>query len=317
MELYIGGYAQGKLNYVRMQRGFGENCVIVDGEKCGSLDSQEWKSVFERGSGSIVLLNHFHLWIRSLLSQQLDEQQQLTQLVNRFPNLIVISDEVGNGIVPMSEEERVYREQTGRSLVWLAARASRVERIFCGIGQVIKEVPAITFFRHGKTLWNEQGRYLGKTDVSLWDKGAEEIQSWCRPQNVDLILVSPMKRCIETAKILYPERELIVISQWSEIDFGEFEGKDYQELSEDSRYQQWIDSNGVLPFPGGESREEFVKRCMAGYEEAKQRIEKCDAKSVVAIVHGGTIMSLGSQLLGGDYYDYQIKNGEQLCITIS
>lgn len=316
MELYIGGFGQGKLNYVKNRLKFDENYVIVDGEKCGDLQSEEWKCLIQQGRGCRLILNHFHLWIRSLLAQGINESEQLEQLVRWFPNVIVISDEVGNGIVPMSEEERCYREQTGRGLCWLAARARRVERIFCGIGQVIKEVPAITFVRHGSTLWNELGRYLGKTDLSLSQDGALEVAKWGMPQNVDLIFVSPMKRCMETASIIYPGKELVVIQQWSEIDFGEFEGKNYEELSGDERYQQWIDSNGTLPFPSGETREEFIKRCMEGFGEAKQIIEKKHAMNVVAVVHGGTVMSLASQILGGDYYDYQIKNGEQLCITI-
>ena len=49
------------------------------------------------------------------------------------------------------------------------------------------------------------------------------------------------------------------------MDFGEFEGKNYIELQKDPNYQAWIDSNGTLPFPGGESREAFIKRCEQGF----------------------------------------------------
>ena len=50
----------------------------------------------------------------------------------------MISDEIGNGIVPMDAFEREYREQTGRILIELAKEAEEVIRVICGIGQKIK-----------------------------------------------------------------------------------------------------------------------------------------------------------------------------------
>jgi adenosylcobinamide kinase/adenosylcobinamide-phosphate guanylyltransferase len=60
------------------------------------------------------------------------------QLLLEHPDCIIISDEIGNGIVPMEHEEREYRELTGRLLCELANKADRVERIVCGIGERIK-----------------------------------------------------------------------------------------------------------------------------------------------------------------------------------
>ena len=54
------------------------------------------------------------------------------------PEIAIICDEVGNGIVPMDAFEREYRERLGRFLIEVAKRADRVERIMCGIGQRIK-----------------------------------------------------------------------------------------------------------------------------------------------------------------------------------
>ena len=46
--------------------------------------------------------------------------------------------------------------------------------------------------------------------------------------------------------------------------------KSYKELSTDIRfrdsYQAWIDSGGTLAFPNGESRKEFCKRSICGFE---------------------------------------------------
>ena len=115
--------------------------------------------------------------------------------------------------------------------------------------------------------------------------------------------------CIRIQDILLPE--------WKEIDFGRFEGKNYQDLNGDPDYQRWIDSGGVTAFPGGESRDEFVKRSMAGLEWCIECMEDYKQKSAVCIVHGGTIMAIMSSLTGGDYYDYQVKNGQGYEIELS
>ena len=51
---------------------------------------------------------------------------------------VIISDEIGNGIVPVDAFERDYRERTGRMLITLASQADEVVRVICGIGQKIK-----------------------------------------------------------------------------------------------------------------------------------------------------------------------------------
>ena len=81
----------------------------------------------------------------------------------------------------------------------------------------------------------------------------------------ELVYVSPMKRCRETASLIYPtltQREEPLLR---ECDFGDFENKNYLELNGNPDYQAWVDSGGTLPFPGGESREAFQERCREGF----------------------------------------------------
>jgi alpha-ribazole phosphatase len=128
-----------------------------------------------------------------------------------------------------------------------------------------------------------------------------------------------MKRCIQTAELIYDSRKPVLIEEWREMDFGRFEGKNYEELKEDAQYQAWIDSNGVLPFPEGESREEFEIRCRKGFNKMLGVIGKKVGKApltAAAIVHGGSIMALLSAYCGGDYFDYQCKNGEGYACTL-
>lgn len=64
------------------------------------------------------------------------------------------------------------------------------------------------------------------------------------------LFVSPLRRCRETARILFGDQEQRVIELLAECDFGEFENKNYKELADNPHYQEWIDSNGTPSFPG-------------------------------------------------------------------
>lgn len=110
MELYIGGYAQGKLSYVQ-NKYKGQDVTIV---------------------------NELHLWVKQLIQEGKPAEEIVLQYYKEHPDCIFICDEIGNGIVPIEKEEREYRERTGRLLIQLAREAETVERIICGIGQKIK-----------------------------------------------------------------------------------------------------------------------------------------------------------------------------------
>lgn len=66
-----------------------------------------------------------------------DPLQTLADILDR-PGLIVITEEMGNGIVPMDAADRHLREEVGRLGCRLAVRAEGVYRVLCGIPQRIK-----------------------------------------------------------------------------------------------------------------------------------------------------------------------------------
>ncbi|MBR1853427.1 MAG: histidine phosphatase family protein [Lachnospiraceae bacterium] len=183
----------------------------------------------------------------------------------------------------------------------------------------------IRLIRHGLTASNEAHKYLGLMEETLSRRGREMLIEKARKAKraeTDLLFVSPMGRCKETAEILFPGREGICIPEWTEIDFGDFEGKNFEELKDVATYQAWLASGGRLPFPGGESRETFIARSMQGYERmlayVRSYSEDDHKLSVTAVVNGGTIMAVCSSLFGGDYFDYQIGcGGEYLCPSVT
>lgn len=170
----------------------------------------------------------------------------------------------------------------------------------------------VFLIRHGKTLGNTQGKYIGcKTDENLCSQGIEEIKKRQYPK-AQFVYASPMKRCLETAALIYPSLSMDTNVLLRECDFGKFENKNYQELSEVKEYQEWIDSNGTLPFPNGEGMEEFRKRCAKGFEECILEAFSKGQKQIAIVVHGGTIMSILSHFAvpRGEYFKWQIGNGE-------
>ena len=175
----------------------------------------------------------------------------------------------------------------------------------------------ILLLRHGQTQGNLEKRYIGKTDEPLLMEDTERIQkvsslqkrleqeNIARPQK---LFISPMLRCRQTAELLFPGQEQVVIDKLREMDFGRFEGKNYKELSPDPAYQAWIDSGGRLPFPEGEDRACFIRRTMDGFLQMTELAWRENCRQIAAVVHGGSIMAILSSLLQDDYFVYQVPN---------
>ncbi|MCI8637796.1 MAG: histidine phosphatase family protein [Coprococcus sp.] len=172
----------------------------------------------------------------------------------------------------------------------------------------------LIWIRHFATKGNRERRYIGATDEPL-DRAAlpEKLRVYPKAEQV---VISPMQRCRETAQIIYPGVPVHVCGAFRECDFGDFEGKNYEELKDDIRYQRWLDSKGTLPFPGGEGHEDFIRRCVLGMEEIMRRLltEKCVRAAFV--VHGGTIMAVCAAFAGKTFYDWQVENGGGFGVSI-
>ena len=182
----------------------------------------------------------------------------------------------------------------------------------------------LILIRHGKTAGNLLGRYIGsRTDEPLCDEGREELAGKQLPE-VERLYVSPMKRCVETAEILWPgfdRKKMQKVMDLRECDFGDFENKNYKELSGNGDYQAWIDSNGTLPFPNGESMDAFKSRCLEAFARIVEEVSGAEQEWIASgktgifragiVVHGGTIMAILEQYgyPKAAYFDYQVKNG--------
>lgn len=172
--------------------------------------------------------------------------------------------------------------------------------------------------RHGETKGNREHRYVGTTDEGLLLEGRKELEEKVRRQKgsffpADTVYVSPLKRCRETAEILYPGSDHIVIPDFRECDFGEFEYKNHEELCGSAAYQKFIDSRGESGFPGGETLQSFQDRCAGAFEqEVLKLLKRGKQRTAAFVIHGGTIMAILDRysMPGRNYYEWQVGNGK-------
>mgnify|MGYP000884520578 FL=1 len=120
MVLIIGGRASGKRD-VALKR-FGLEAQAVSPEKALHTPC----------------IDQFHEIIRQLLARGEDSGQYVEKLMQQNPEAIILCDEIGMGIVPLSRDDRAWREAVGRACCRIAAQASQVIRVVCGLEQQLK-----------------------------------------------------------------------------------------------------------------------------------------------------------------------------------
>ena len=153
----------------------------------------------------------------------------------------------------------------------------------------------IHFIRHGLTESNVLGKYIGHTDEPLSQDGAAQIQQMCDDYiypTVDAVFSSPLSRCTETAKIIYPNNIPIELEGLKECNFGEFENKTAEELENHPAFSKWLEGASNIKPPFGESNEEFAYRICSCFEKIVEGIMKTGTRSTAIVTHGGVIMTL-------------------------
>lgn len=125
MELIVGGAFQGQLDYARQ---LFPKLQWLDGKSCSYEELCSCEGVFD-----------FQEYIRRAMGEGQDVGELAQTLIQKNPGMILVSDEVGYGVVPMEAFDRKYREAVGRICTRLAAYSRRVHRVVCGVGTVIKD----------------------------------------------------------------------------------------------------------------------------------------------------------------------------------
>lgn len=134
MIFIIGGENQGKLEYLFNISRFKKEDVV----DCLNVDELKAEEILM--SNKPVIYN-FNNLIKELLVVYDDEEkvkEKIKKMIKENRKAVIISNEIGYGIVPIDKFERRYRELTGRICCEIAKESKEVHRVICGIGTIIK-----------------------------------------------------------------------------------------------------------------------------------------------------------------------------------
>ncbi|MBT2771669.1 histidine phosphatase family protein [Halomonas sp. ISL-60] len=153
--------------------------------------------------------------------------------------------------------------------------------------------------RHGITDWNLERRYQGQQDIPLLFPDAETgllaLRDALFDERFDAIYSSDLQRCQQTLEWAQAAKEglpVMLEPRLRELDFGEYEGKVYDELKDLPHYRAWIDSVGELQIPGGESAAQLRERLDAWLDNVAINAQEGGHKKILVVTHGGVIREL-------------------------
>lgn len=170
----------------------------------------------------------------------------------------------------------------------------------------------LILIRHGQTPGNAQHRYVGALDQPLTAEGRRQAEAaGCWP-DVARVYVSVLRRTHETARILFPQAEQVVVPDIQEMDFGDFADRSYEDMAGDAAYQAWVDSYCTTQCPGGESRAQFQDRVCAALAQLVCAAQARGEERIIIVAHGGTMMAALDRFIDDprDYYDWLLGNCE-------
>lgn len=173
----------------------------------------------------------------------------------------------------------------------------------------------IYLIRHGITLWNNEFRYQGHTDIELSPEGkaqAQALRQRLQQENITAIYSSNLKRALETAEIINEphQLEIKINPLFKEINFGVWEGLTYKDLQ--IKYPEqlkiWTETPHLLKLEKGETFSELRDRALIGIQEVLSFYKE---GNILIVSHGGTIASLICGLLKEPLikmWEYKQKN---------
>ena len=152
----------------------------------------------------------------------------------------------------------------------------------------------IEALRHGETTAGHC--YLGRTDAQLTPVGWQQMQDALHnlaPDDYDVIISSPLKRCAEFAQ-RWAGARVQYDTAIQEYDFGHWDGLNAEEIM-----QRWPDELTAFwnnpeasPPPQAETLPAFATRLEQVLNQLQQLKEQQKAQRVLLITHGGVIKCL-------------------------
>lgn len=142
--------------------------------------------------------------------------------------------------------------------------------------------------RHGETGYNKMDLLQGRIDIPLNQKGieqAEQTRKELEQVTFDVVISSPLKRAIETAKIIAPDKEIQIDNRLIERNLGEYEGRPSR-LCDFNFYDNLLANHTEK---GMEPILDLIVRVRNLILELK---EKYSNSTVLLVTHGGLINAI-------------------------
>ena len=152
--------------------------------------------------------------------------------------------------------------------------------------------------RHGR-----QASKLCNVDVELCQEGFQQaalLGQRLASEGIQIVLSSALTRAVQTAQAanLYWNVEHYMYPELNEISFGEMEGLSDEEIALRFRdfQQEQAKMEYDIPYPGGESAGDVVRRVIPVFRQ----IRESGYEKVAVVTHGGVIRSMTAHFLGMD-----------------
>jgi broad specificity phosphatase PhoE len=151
--------------------------------------------------------------------------------------------------------------------------------------------PRVFLVRHGETEWSVTGQHTGRTDLPLTEEGrrqAKRLGGRLARENFALVLVSPLSRALETARLAGFGDVAEVVPDLMEWDYGAYDSLTAAQIRQDR--PGWTPWQGG--YPGGETLEELAARA----ERVLARVRDVDG-DVALFAHGHILRVIAARWL--------------------
>jgi len=148
---------------------------------------------------------------------------------------------------------------------------------------------------NGLTQGNLDGVYVGHSDNALCPRGVKDLEDILEVYDypdVPIVFSSPLKRCLETAKIIFPDLDPLIIEGLIEYDFGEFDGLSAEQLKDNKKFKEWLSGDPDVAPPYGETNREFIARISETFVKIVDGILQAGVPETAIVTHGGVIMAI-------------------------
>ncbi len=180
----------------------------------------------------------------------------------------------------------------------------------------------IYLVRHGETEENIKRTYYGAIDCKLTHKGEEQgnlLGKKLKSMKFQRVFCSEKQRAKDTLEYIYNGRDLFIDKRLNERDFGDFEGKTFNELQEayKEEYEMWTRDWKLHNPPKGESFIEFYERVVSFMKELESQEKECE--NILIATHGGVIRAMYCYILDGNldnYWRFSSRNGDLSIIKL-